>query len=66
MGGGSLAAGGGGIAAGTMVLGGLITAPILLVMGALMEKADKNLSQAKMEKMKAVKYSRDKECSYYT
>ena len=60
LGGGSLAAGGGGIAAGTMVLGGLITAPILLVMGALMEKkADKNLSQAKMEKMKAVKYSKE-------
>lgn len=47
-GGGSLAAGGLGVAGGTMVLGGLVAGPALLVMGIITgAKAGKNLENAK-------------------
>jgi len=48
LGGGSLAAGGGGMSAGLMVLGGIVTAPIILVTGLLLDKkAQRNLAEAK-------------------
>jgi len=48
LGGGSLAAGGFGIAGGTMVLGGLIAGPAIAVTGLTMDsKAEKNLTKAK-------------------
>ena len=48
LGGGTLAAGGLGVAGGTAVLGGLIAGPALAVMGFMMDsKADENLDQAK-------------------
>ncbi len=54
-GGGSLAAGGWGMAGGAMVLGGLVAGPALLVMGLVAGKAaDKNLDQAKINRLEAV------------
>lgn len=54
-GGGSLAAGGWGMAGGAMVLGGLVAGPALLVMGLVAGKAaDKNLNQAKINQLEAV------------
>lgn len=54
-GGGSLAAGGWGMAGGVMVLGGLVAGPALLVMGLVAGKAaDKNLDQAKINRLEAV------------
>lgn len=54
-GGGSLAAGGLGVAGGAMVLGGLVAGPALLVMGLVAGKAaDKNLDQAKINHSEAV------------
>lgn len=48
LGGGTLAAGGLGVAGGTAVLGGLIAGPALAVMGFMMDsKADENLDRAK-------------------
>jgi hypothetical protein len=53
-GGGSLATGGAGIAGGTLVLGGLITGPFLLVSGLITSgKARKALAQAKANLAKA-------------
>lgn len=54
-GGGSLAAGGWGMAGGVMLLGGLVAGPALLVMGLVAGKAaDKNLDQAKINRLEAV------------
>lgn len=54
-GGGSLAAGGWGMAGGAMVLGGLVAGPALLVMGLVAGKtADKNLDQAKINRLEAI------------
>ena len=48
LGGGSLAAGGGGMALGTMVLGGLVAGPLLAVGGFVMNSAaEENLTQAR-------------------
>ena len=53
-GGGTLAAGGLGIAGGTAVLGGLVAGPAIAVMGFMMDaKADKNLDIAKSNRAKA-------------
>lgn len=53
-GGGSLAAGGLGMAGGTAVLGGLVAGPALLVMGAIVgAKASKNLDNAYANRAKA-------------
>ena len=47
LGGGSLAAGGFGIAGGTLILGGIVTAPLLAVTGFMMDsKAEENLTKA--------------------
>ena len=55
-GGGSLAAGGLGVAGGTAVLGGLVAAPVLAVGGmVLAAKAKKNLAEAKANLAKAEK-----------
>ncbi len=54
-GGGSLAAGGLGMAGGTMVLGGLVAGPALLVMGFVAgAAAKKSLDQAKTNRLEAV------------
>jgi hypothetical protein len=54
-GGGSLATGGLGMAGGTMVLGGLVAGPALLVMGLVAgEAAKKSLEQAKTNRLEAV------------
>ena len=54
-GGGSLAAGGLGMAGGTMVLGGLVAGPALLVMGFVAgSAAKKSLEQAKTNRLEAV------------
>lgn len=54
-GGGSLAAGGWGVAGGVMVLGGLVAGPALLVVGLVAGKAaDKNLDQAKINRLEAI------------
>lgn len=54
LGGGALAAGGGGIALGTAVLGGLIAGPALAVLGwSMSSKADENLDKARANKAKA-------------
>lgn len=48
LGGGTLAAGGGGVAAGTLVLGGLVAAPALAIFGVVVNaQAQKKLDQAK-------------------
>ena len=58
LGGGTLAAGGGGIAAGTMVLGGIVAVPALLILGCVMgAKASKNLEEAKSNFAKANDYA---------
>jgi len=47
LGGGSLAAGGGGMALGTAVLGGMVAGPLIAVTGFVMDsKAEKNLTEA--------------------
>jgi len=47
LGGGSLAAGGGGMALGTAVLGGMVAGPLIAVTGLVMDsKAEKNLTEA--------------------
>ena len=57
-GGGSLAAGGWGMAGGAMVLGGLVAGPALLVMGLVAGKAaDKNLNQAIINQLEAVQFA---------
>ena len=57
-GGGSLAAGGWGMAGGAMVLGGLVAGPALLVMGLVAGKAaDKNLNQALINQLEAVQFA---------
>ncbi len=54
-GGGSLAAGGWGMAGGTMVLGGLVAGPALLVMGFVAGKAaEKSLDQARTNQLEAM------------
>lgn len=56
LGGGTLAAGGLGIAGGTAVLGGLVAGPAIAVVGFLMDsRADKNLDVAKSNRAKARK-----------
>ncbi len=48
LGGGTIAAGGGGVAAGTLVLGGLVAAPALVIFGIIIDaQAQKKLDQAK-------------------
>lgn len=60
LGGGAIAAGGGGMAMGTMVLGGLVAAPALIVMGLFMgAKADEALSKAESQRDEANKYAQD-------
>ena len=62
LGGGTIAAGGGGIAAGTMVLGGIVAAPALLILGCVMgAKASKNLEEAKSNFAKANDYAEQME-----
>ncbi len=57
-GGGSLAAGGWGMAGGAMVLGGLVAGPALLVMGLVAGKAaEKGLDQAKINRREAVQFA---------
>lgn len=54
LGGGTLAAGGLGIAGGTAVLGGLVAGPAIAVMGFMMDsRADKNLDMARSNRAKA-------------
>ncbi len=54
LGGGTLAAGGLGMAGGAVVLGGVVAAPLLFVMGSAMKsKAKENLENAKSNKAKA-------------
>lgn len=54
LGGGTLAAGGLGIAGGTAVLGGLVAGPAIAVMGFMMDsKAEKNLDVARSNRAKA-------------
>jgi hypothetical protein len=55
LGGGSLAAGGFGVAGGTIALGGIVLAPILAVAGFIMAaKSEENLAQAKQHYQEAV------------
>lgn len=62
LGGGSLAAGGLGIAGGTAVLGGLIGGPMLLLLGAASSKAaSKNLEKAKIDQQQAEAETADME-----
>lgn len=57
LGGGSIAAGGGGMAMGTMVLGGLVAGPALLIFGSVMgNKAETALNDARSDQEKAKKY----------
>ena len=56
LGGGTLAAGGGGVAAGTLVLGGLVAAPALALFGVVVNaQAQKKLDQAKSNLAQACK-----------
>ncbi len=56
-GGGTLAAGGLGMAGGTLILGGLVSGPMLLAAGGIMEaKANKNLDTAKINLAQAKQY----------
>ncbi len=60
LGGGSLAAGGLGVAGGAMVLGGLVAAPALAVLGLFMgSSASKNLSRARSNMAKAKRFYRE-------
>lgn len=60
LGGGAIAAGGGGMALGALVLGGLVAAPTLIITGLFMgSKADEALSQAKEQRDEARKYKQD-------
>ena len=60
LGGGSIAAGGGGMAAGTMVLGGLVAIPALVVGGLFFdEKMEKALNDANTNYDKARKYAQE-------
>lgn len=60
LGGGTLAAGGGGVALGTAVLGGIIAGPALLLAGSLFNsKAKEKLENAKINHAKARKFASD-------
>lgn len=60
LGGGAIAAGGGGVAAGTMVLGGLVAAPALVVAGLFLgSKAETALNDARANRDKARKYEQE-------
>ena len=60
LGGGTLAAGGGGVALGTAVLGGLIAGPALLLAGSLFNsKAEEKLENARINHAKAKKFESD-------
>jgi len=60
LGGGAIAAGGGGLAAGTMVLGGLVAAPALVVAGLFLgSKAETALNDARANRDKARKYEQE-------
>jgi len=62
LGGGSLAAGGLGIAGGTAVLGGIVAGPALAIMGVIMDaKAKKNLENAKTNLAEAKKIAAELE-----
>ena len=57
LGGGSLASGGLGVAGGTAILGGVVAAPALLVLGCVLgSKASKNLDNARSNYAEAEKY----------
>lgn len=60
LGGGTLAAGGLGVAGGAMILGGLVAAPALAVLGLFMgSSASKNLSRARSNMAKAKRFYRE-------
>lgn len=60
LGGGAIAAGGGGMAVGTMVLGGLVAAPALIITGLFMSsKAEEALNEAKSQLDEAKKYKQN-------
>lgn len=62
LGGGSLAAGGGGVAAGTLALGALAAGPAILVAGWYMgSKASKNLDDARSNRAEARRFEADME-----
>lgn len=62
LGGGTLAAGGGGVAAGTAVLGGIVAAPALLILGCVLgAKASANLDNARADYAKAQDYEEQME-----
>ena len=64
LGGGSLAAGGLGMAGGAMVLGGLVAAPALAVLGLFMgSSASKNLDNARSNRAKARQFSEEMEAA---
>ena len=57
LGGGSLAVGGGGIAAGTVVLGGLVAIPVLAITGLFQHlTANKKIKQLKEDELKILEY----------
>lgn len=69
LGGGTLAAGGMGVAGGTMVLGAMVAGPALLIFGSVLgAKASKKLSEAKenMEKAETFKVEVDGVCQKLT
>lgn len=60
LGGGSLAAGGGGMAAGTLVLGGLVAVPALVITGILDHvAANKKIIEIEKEELKIIKYEEE-------
>jgi hypothetical protein len=60
LGGGAIAAGGGGIALGTIVLGGIVAAPVVVVGYMVFNaKANKNLAAAKQNLLKAKKFQQE-------
>lgn len=60
LGGGTLAAGGGGVALGTAVLGGIIAGPALLLAGSLFSsRANEKLDNARINHAKAEKFASD-------